>query len=62
MKTKELKKIAQKIAKFEKIIQENKNSVEVSNAKEEIMILMSQIDSMEDAMQLDELVINMLDN
>ena len=56
MKQKELKNLAKKIAKFEKIIQESQDSTERQKAEVEIMKLSSSVHSVEDMIILDELV------
>ena len=56
MKKKELKNLATKIAKYEKIIQTTQDAKEKRKAEEEIMKLSTSIQSVEDMMQIDELV------
>lgn len=56
MKKKELKNLATKIAKYEKIIQSTQDAKEKRKAEEEIMKLSTSIQSVEDMMQIDELV------
>ena len=56
MKKKELKNLAQKIAKYEKIVQESQDQDEVNEAKSCIMSLSSKVKSLEDMMILDEMI------
>ena len=56
MKTKELKNLAKKIAKYERIVQDSNNAKEVREAQEEIMKLSGQVHSFEDIVLIDELV------
>lgn len=60
MKKKELKNIAQKIAKCEKIIQTSDDSKAIKRAEDEIMKLSGSVDSLEDMIAIDELVIEIL--
>lgn len=60
MKKRELKKLAQKIAKLEKTIQENKDEELVLQAQKKINSLSKQIKSMEDMWYLDELILEEL--
>ena len=62
MKMKELKNFAKKIAKFEKIIQDNADKQAVHNAEQEIMKISGQVDSLEDMIIIDELVQEILSN
>ena len=62
MKMKELKNFAKKIAKFEKIIQDNADKKAVHNAEQEIMKISGQVDSLEDMIIIDELVQEILSN
>ena len=62
MKKKELKNLAQKIAKAEMIIQSPDASMaEKSKAEQEIMSLSSCVDSLEDIVIIDEMVQEILD-
>lgn len=56
MKKKELKALAQKIAKAELIIASSSNAEEVKRAKDLTMTLCSHVDSLEDIMIIDEMV------
>ena len=60
MKKKELKNLAEKIAKYEKIVQTSNDKNAVRKAEEEIMKLSSHVDSFEDMVAIDELVIEFL--
>lgn len=62
MKRKELKNLANKIAKLEQIIQHNEDPKQVQQAKDEIMKLSSHVDSLEDIMLMDELIQDILKN
>lgn len=62
MKKKELKNLAQKIAKEERIIQSSTASTaEKAKAEQEIMRLSSHVDSFEDIIAIDELVQEILE-
>ena len=61
MKQKELKNLAKKIAKYEKIIQTTKDADEKHNAENEIMKLSSCVKSLEDMMIIDELIQDILE-
>ena len=56
MKKKELKQLAQKIAKYELIIQKSENKEEVSQAKKEIMSLSGCVDNIDDMVALDDYI------
>jgi hypothetical protein len=56
MKRKELKNLAIKIAKYEKIVQANLDEKEVEMAKQQIMELSSKVKSLEDMIALDDLI------
>ena len=60
MKRKELKALATKIAKYERIIQTSEDQKEIRKAEEEVMRLSSGVDSLDDMMAIDELVVEML--
>ena len=62
MKQKEIKNLASKIAKYEKIIQSTQDAKEKRKAEEEIMKLSSSISNVEDMLQIDELVQDILEN
>ena len=59
MKRKEIKNLAQKIAKYERIIQMSDKKIK-AQAEEEIMKVSSSIHSLEDMMAIDELVLELL--
>ena len=61
MKKKEIKNLAQKIAKYERIIQTSDDKKLVRQAEEEIMKLSSSVDSLEDMIAIDELVMELLE-
>ena len=61
MKKKELKNLAAKIAKCEKIIQTSDDKKAVKRAEDEIMKLSSCVDSLEDMTMIDELVMEILE-
>lgn len=56
MKTKELKNIAKKIAKYEWIIQNSDDSKAVADAQRQIMMLSGSVDKIEDMVAIDEFV------
>lgn len=60
MKRKEIKNLAQKIAKYERIIQMSDDKKIKAQAEEEIMKVSSSIHSLEDMMAIDELVLELL--
>lgn len=60
MKKKELKNLAEKIAKCEYVIENSKDNNEISAAQAEIMRLSSKVHNFEDLDQLDELIQTML--
>ena len=60
MKAKELKKLAQQIAKFEQIIDANQDEKVVKNAKNQVMMLSGKIQSLGDMAQLDEMIQDIL--
>lgn len=60
MKMKELKNLAQKIAKWELKVQNAQDKKERYQAEQEIMKLSSSVDSLEDIMIIDELVMEIL--
>ena len=61
MKKKEIKALAQKIAKYEKIIQSSDNKKLVHQAEEEIMKLSSSVESLDDMVAIDEIVMELLE-
>ena len=61
MKQKEIKNLAQKIAKYERIIQTSDDKKLVRQAEEEIMRLSSSVDSLDDMVAIDELVMELLE-
>ena len=61
MKKKEIKNLAQKIAKYERIIQTSDDKKLVRQAEEEIMRLSSSVDRLEDMVAIDELVMELLE-
>jgi hypothetical protein len=61
MKQKEIKNLAQKIAKYERIIQTSDDKKLVHQAEEEIMRLSSSVNSLEDMVAIDELVMELLE-
>ena len=61
MKKKELKALAQQIAKYEKVVQTSTNKNEVRDAQMKIMNLSESVDSLEDMMALDEIIQDMLE-
>lgn len=61
MKKKELKNLAAKIAKCERIIQTSDDKQAVYQAEKEIMRLSSSVDRLEDMVAIDELVIELLE-
>lgn len=56
MKTKELKNIAKKIAKYELIIQNSNDKKAVAEAERQIMMLSGSVDKIEDMVAIDEFV------
>ena len=61
MKQKEIKNLAQKIAKYERIVQESDDKHLVRQAQEKIMDLTSGVTSLDDMVAIDELVMEMLE-
>ena len=61
MKKKEIKNLAQKIAKYERIIQNSDDDKMVRQAQEEIKRLSSSVDSLDDMVAIDELVMELLE-
>lgn len=60
MKTKELKNLAKKIAKFEYIIQNSNDKDAIRKAEQEIMTISGSVKSFEDMILIDELVQELL--
>lgn len=60
MKRKELKNLAKKIAQAERIIQTSNNQEEIQRAQQEIMMLSSHVDSLDDIIIIDEMVQELL--
>ena len=61
MKRKELKNLAQKIAKCEKIIQTSDDIKEKAKAEQEIMRISSNVADLDDLLIIDELVMEILE-
>lgn len=61
MKRKELKNIAVKIAKCERIIQNSEDKQAAKRAEEEIMKLSSAVGNLEELLVIDELVMDILE-
>lgn len=62
MKKKELKNLAQKIAKAERVIQSlDSTTADKSKAEQEIMTLSSHVDKLEDMIIIDEMVQEILE-
>lgn len=61
MKKKELKSLATRIAKAEKIISENIDSQAVYEAKKTVMDLMERVNSTDDMVVLDEMIQEILE-
>ena len=62
MKKKELKEIANKIAKAERTIATSSDKQEIANAKAQIFEMSSKITDPEDFIKIDELVQDLLDS
>ena len=62
MKKKEIKNLANKIAKFERIIQTSNDKEAIKQAEEEIMKVSSSVKSLEDMMAIDEMVLELLNS
>ena len=56
MKKKELKRLAEKIAKCEYIIQTSSDKEAIRRAQDDIFMLSGQVDSLEDITIIDELI------
>ena len=61
MKQKEIKNLAQKIAKYERIVQTSDDNKVVRPAQEKIMELTSSVTSFEDMVAIDEYVMELLE-
>ena len=61
MKKKELKQFAEKIAKYELIIEQIEYNDEIRYAQEQIMILSGRVKDLEDLFEIDELVQEILE-
>ena len=61
MKNKERKRIAEKIAKAEYIIQHSDDKKAITRAESEILELSSHVQSMEDITAIDEMVLEILE-
>ena len=61
MKRKELKALAAKIAKQERILQTSDDAKEKKRAEIEIMKLSSSVNNLEDMVKIDEIVMEMLE-
>lgn len=60
MKRKEKKQLAEKIVKYERIIQQNTDEELIKEAQAKIMELSSHVDNIDDIMEVDEMVQNLL--
>ena len=60
MKRKELKRLAEKIAKCEYIIQTSSDQGAIRRAQDDILTLSGQVDSLEDITAIDELIQDIL--
>lgn len=61
MKTKELKTLANKIAKLERTLQVETDERKIRQAEEQIMELSSHVDSLEDMFALDDMISKLLE-
>ena len=61
MKQKEIKNLAQKIAKYERIIQTSDDKKMVRQAQEKIMELTNGVTSLDDMVAIDEAVMELLE-
>ena len=61
MKQKEIKNLAQKIAKYERIVQNSDDKHLVRQAQEKIMELTSSVTSLDDMIAIDEAVMELLE-
>lgn len=60
MKRKEKKQLAEKIVKYERIIQQNTDEELIKEAQARIMELSSHVHNIDDIMEVDEMVQNLL--
>ena len=60
MKRKEKKQLAEKIAKYERIVQSSDDEKEIKEAQNKILELSSHVDNIEDIMEIDEMVQDLL--
>ena len=61
MKQKEIKNLAQKIAKYERIVQTSDDKKLVRQAQEKIMELTNSVTSLDDMVAIDEAVMELLE-
>ena len=61
MKQKEIKNLAQKIAKYERIVQTSDDKKMVRQAQEKIMELTNSVTSLDDMVAIDEAVMELLE-
>ena len=61
MKQKEIKNLAQKIAKYERIVQTSDDNKMVRQAQEKIMELTNSVTSLDDMVAIDEAVMELLE-
>lgn len=60
MKRKEKKQLAEKIVKYERIVQSSDNEKEIKEAQNKILELSSHVNNIEDIMEIDEMVQDLL--
>lgn len=60
MKRKEKKQLAEKIAKFERIVQSSTDKKEIKRAQDSIVELSSHVDNITDIIEIDEIVQDLL--
>ena len=60
MKRKEKKQLAEKIAKYERIVQASEDPKEIKEAQNKIVELSSHVNNIEDIMEIDEMVQDLL--
>lgn len=60
MKRKEKKQLAERIAKYERIVQSSTDEKEIKCAQQKIVELSSHVESIEDIIEIDELVQDLL--
>jgi phage shock protein A len=61
MKQKEIKNLAQKIAKYERIVQTSDDKKMIRQAQEKIMELTNSVTSLDDMVAIDEAVMELLE-